>query len=129
MALDIKKHRDKINRTKPEFNLVPFIDILFTILIFLVVASSFNPAIDTGKPDASDNSGNSEYYIIPVAGLEKVLVNGVDMSQDIRNGAIAVHSKVIDHGEISIKPQEGLIDITTPPGMNPQEAVAIPNPK
>lgn len=129
MALDIKKHREKIRGTKPEFNLVPLIDILFTILIFLVVASSFNPAIDTGKPAASDDTGNSEYYIIPVAGLQKVLVNGVDMSKDIRNGAIGVHSQVIDHGEISIKPQEGLIDITTPPGMSLAKAVAIPNPK
>jgi len=135
MALDIKRHREQISKTKPEFNLVPFIDILFTLLIFLVVSSSFNSAgIDdatdngaTGKPNLTDTTGTSGYYLLPVAGLEKVIVNGEDMSSLVRNHAIAVQTKVIDEGEINIKPRERVIIITTPPGMTPQEAVRSPN--
>lgn len=129
MALDIKKHRAKIKGKKPEFNLVPFIDILFTLLIFLVVTSSFNAAnLDdggSGKP-VSDNSGNSKYYLIPVANLEKVTVNGEDMSYLIKDSSIAVHTNVIDQGEIIIKPKDRSIIITAPEGMIPSEAVRSP---
>ena len=45
-------------------------------------------------------------------------VNGVDMSRDIRNSAIAVHTRVIDEGEIIIKPKDRAIIITAPPGMS-----------
>jgi len=134
MALDIKKHRTKIKGENPEFNLVPFIDVLFTLLIFIVASSSFNTgAIDdvtdggTGKPNLTDTSGDSEYYLLPVAGLERVIVNGEDMSSLIRNHAIAVQTRVIDEGEINIKPRERVITITTPPGMTPEEAVHTPS--
>ncbi|MBZ9571187.1 biopolymer transporter ExbD [Methanobrevibacter sp. TMH8] len=134
MALDIKRHRQKIKETGPEFNLVPFIDILFTLLIFLVVSSSFstagiNDATDsgTGKPNITDTSGTSEYYLLPVAGLEKVTVNGQDMSALIKDHAIAVQTKVIDQGEIIIKPKERAIIITAPPGMSPEQAVRSPD--
>ena len=134
MALDIKRHRNKLKESKPEFNLVPFIDVLFTLLIFLVASSSFNTAgIDdatdggTGKPNLTDTSGDSEYYLLPVSGLEKVIVNGQDMSSLIRNHAIAVQTRVIDEGEINIKPREGVITITTPPDMTPEQAVQSPN--
>lgn len=136
MALDIKRHREQIMGTKPEFNLVPFIDILFTLLIFLVVSSSFNSAgggIDgatdsaTGKPNITDTSGNSEYYLLPVAGLEKVVVNGQDMSSLIKNHAIAVQTRVMDEGDISIKSQERTVIITTPPGMTPEQSVRSPD--
>lgn len=129
MALDIKKQRAKIKGKKPEFNLIPFIDILFTLLIFLVAASSFNSAnLDeggSGKP-VSDSSGNSKYYLIPVANLEKVIVNGEDMSDLIKDSSIAVHTNVIDQGEINIKPKDRSIIITAPVGMNPNEAVHSP---
>jgi biopolymer transport protein ExbD len=69
----------------------------------------------TGKPNITDTTGNSEYYLLPVAGLEKVVVNGQDMSSLIRDHTIAVQTKVIDEGEISIKPKERTITITTPP--------------
>ena len=129
MTLDIKKHRTKIKGKKPTFNLVPFIDILFTLLIFLVAASSFNSANledgGSGKPE-SDISGNSKYYLIPVANLEKVIVNGEDMSYLIKDSSIAVHTNVIDQGEIIIKPKDRSIIITAPDGMDPSEAVSSP---
>lgn len=134
MSLDIERHKEKLKDTSPQFNLVPFIDILFTLLIFLVVTSSFSgagiqDAADgaTGKPNITDTTGNSEYYLIPVAGLEKVIVNGQDMSPPlIKDHAIAVQTKVIDEGEISIKPKERSIIIVTPPGMSPEQAVRSP---
>jgi len=134
MALDIKRHREQIMGTKPEFNLVPFIDILFTLLIFIVVTTSFNSAgitdatdSGTGKPNITDTSGDAEYYLLPVAGLEKVVVNGQDMSSLIKNHAIAVQTRVMDEGDISIKADEKAVIITTPPGMTPEQSVRSPN--
>jgi len=132
MALDIKTHRKKIKGNKPMINLVPLIDILFTLLIFVVVTSTFSStAIEdagtaTGKPNATDTSGDAEYFSIPVANLEKVIVNGQDMSSMIRNHAIGVHSRVIDEGEINIRPRDRVIIITAPPGMSPEQAVHPP---
>jgi biopolymer transport protein ExbD len=48
------------------------------------------------------------------------------MSSDIRNSAIAVHTRVIDEGEIIIKPKDGTITITAPAGMSAEKAVSIP---
>lgn len=134
MAIEIKSHRKQLD-DEPEIKLVPFIDILFTLLIFLVVTSSFgSTAMDdtgsgTGKPNMTDTAGDAEYYLLPVAGLQKVIVNGQDMSSQIRGNAIGVHANVLDQGEIQIKTQEHTIIITTPPGMTPQEAVCTPNSK
>lgn len=133
MAIDVKSYKKKINNKKVNFNLVPFIDILFTIMIFLVVTSSFASTSDitstttdagTGKPNVTDVSGNAEYYIMPVDNLHKVTVNGVDMSSYIRGSAIGVHAQVIDQGQIVIKPGE--IIITTPAGFDVNKAVAAP---
>ncbi len=135
MAIDIKKQKDKLKKDEPEIKLVPFIDILFTLLIFLVVTSSFASTSDmtnttdvggTGKPNITDTSGDNEYYLIPVAGLQTVTVNGIDMSNLIRNNAIGVHSEVMDKGEIEIKTQEKAIIITIPDGMDPYTAVHTP---
>ena len=126
MALDVSKYRNKLRNNNPRFNMVPFIDVVFTILIFLMVTSSFGAADQTqsGKPQVSQqSSGPTEYYLIPVAGLKKVTVNGVDMSSYIRNGAIAVHTTVIDQGEIIIRPKNGEIIITAPPGFPVNKAV------
>ena len=136
MAIDVRAYKKKVLNQKPSINLVPFIDILFTILIFLVVTSNFSATdvqADTaddiedtgGKPNVTDVSGDQEYYIVPVANLHKVTVNGVDKSDLISNNAIGVHAKVMDEGQISIKPGE--IDITTPEGFSPDEAVRRPN--
>lgn len=131
MALDVNKYRNKIRENNPRFNMVPFIDVVFTILIFLMVTSSFSAAdqtqSDSGKPQMSESNGSSEYYLIPVAGLKKVTVNGQDMSSYIRNSAIAVHTNVIDYGEITIRPKNGEIIITTPPGFDIDKAVTIPS--
>ena len=136
MAIDVRNYKKKVLDQKPSINLVPFIDILFTILIFLVVTSNFS-ATDvqaddsdvvsdaTGKPNVTDVSGDQQYYVVPVANLNKVTVNGVDKSDLISNNAIGVLAKVMDEGEISIKPGE--IDITTPDGISPDEAVQRPN--
>jgi len=132
MAIDIKRHKEKITKSEPEIKLVPFIDILFTLLIFLVVTSSFGSAsVDdtgtgSGKPNMTDTTGDAEYYLIPVAGLEKVIVNGQDMSSEISGNAIGVHAKVLDQGEVQIKTQEHTIIIKTPAGMDPKEAVHKP---
>lgn len=99
MAIDVKRHKKKVLDQKPSINLVPFIDILFTIMIFLVVTSNFS-ATDvqtddsdvaseaTGKPNVTDVSGDQEYYIVPVANLHKVTVNGQDRSDAISGGAV-----------------------------------------
>lgn len=130
MALDTSKYRNKLQENNPRVNLVPLIDVIFTILIFLMVTSSFQAAADTssssGKPEINQTTGPSDYYLIPVSGLKLVTVNGVDMSKDIKNGAIAVHTRVIDEGEIVIKAKEGAIVITAPSGMSPDQAVNIP---
>lgn len=130
MALDTSKYRNKLQENNPRVNLVPLIDVIFTILIFLMVTSSFQAAADTssssGKPEINQTAGPSDYYLIPVAGLKLVTVNGIDMSKDIKNGAIAVHRRVIDEGEIIIKAKEGAIVITAPSDMSPDQAVNIP---
>ena len=129
MAIDVNKYRNKLRNNNPRFNMVPFIDVIFTLLIFLMVTSSFGVAGQTqsasGKPQLTN--GTSEYYLIPVAGLKTVTVNGQDMSSYIRNGAIAVHTDVIDGGEITIKPKDGEIIIATPPGFPVDKAVEAPS--
>ena len=72
----------------------------------------------------TDVSGDAEYYVVPVANLHKVTVNGVDRSDAIAGGAVGVQAKVIDEGQISIKPGE--IIITTPNGISPDKAVQRP---
>ena len=119
MSIDVKSYKKRfLDNQKPNINLVPFIDILFTIMIFLVVTSNFS-AVDapmdatdsgaTGKPNVTDTSGNAEYYIVPDA---------------ISGGAVGVQAKVMDEGQISIKPGE--IIINTPNGISPDQAVQRP---
>ncbi|MEG3224441.1 MAG: biopolymer transporter ExbD [Methanobacteriales archaeon Met13] len=128
MAIDTRAYRNKMRSKQARVNLVPLLDVIFTILIFLMVTSSFQAVSDTssGKPEVTQTSGTSEYYLIPMAGLHTVTVNGVDTSSYIRNSIIAVHTQVIDEGEIIIRPKDGIIIITTPPGMPPEKAVSIP---
>jgi len=47
-------------------------------------------------------------------------------NQNIRNSAIAVHTRVLDEGEITIKPREGFIIIQAPPGFPVDKAVKSP---
>ncbi|WP_405293300.1 ExbD/TolR family protein [Methanobrevibacter sp.] len=135
MAIDVKKHKKKFLDQKPSINLVPFIDILFTIMIFLVVTSNFSATdvqADTtddiqdtgGKPNVTDVSGEEEYYVMPVANLHKVTVNGQDRSDAIAGSAVGVQANVIDQGQVTIKPGE--IVITTPPGVSVDMAVQRP---
>ena len=134
MAIDIKSYKKRfLYDQKPNINLVPFIDILFTIMIFLVVTSNFSDVYSpmdatdsgaTGKPNVTDTSGNAEYYIVPVANLHKVTVNGVDRSDAIANSAIGVQARVMDEGQVSIRPGE--IVIVTPDGISPDKAVQRP---
>jgi len=130
LPIDVERYKRRIKGANPRFNLVPFIDVLFTLLIFLVVTSSFHGtnegASSSGKPEQGESLGPSEYYLIPVAGLKKVMVNGIDKSEYIKNSAIAVHTRVIDEGEIIIKPRNGLIIIQTPPGFPVDKAVRSP---
>ena len=134
MSIDVKSYKKRfLDNQKPNINLVPFIDILFTIMIFFFFSSNFS-AVDapmdatdsgaTGKPNVTDTSGNAEYYIVPVANLHKVTVNGVDRSDAISGGAVGVQAKVMDEGQISIKPGE--IIINTPNGISPDQAVQRP---
>ena len=135
MAIDVKKHKKKVLSQQPNINLVPFIDILFTIMIFLVVTSNFSAtdvqtdAADDaqntgGKPNVTDVSGDQEYYVMPVANLHKVTVNGQDKSDAISGSAVGVQANVIDEGQVTIKPGE--IVINTPPGVSPDDAVRRP---
>lgn len=135
MAIDVKRHKKKVLDQKPNINLVPFIDILFTIMIFLVVTSNFS-ATDvqaddssvaddgSGKPNVTDVSGDQEYYIVPVANLHKVTVDGQDRSDAIAGSAVGVQARVIDEGQVIIKPGE--IDIKTPGGISVDHAVQRP---
>ena len=135
MPIDVKKHKKKFLDQKPSINLVPFIDILFTIMIFLVVTSNFSATdvqvddVDTvqdasGKPNVTDVTGDQEYYVVPVANLHKVTVDGKDRSDAIAGSAVGVQAKVIDEGQVSIKPGE--IVIQTPPGISVEQAVQRP---
>ena len=135
MAIDVKKHKKKFLDQKPSINLVPFIDILFTIMIFLVVTSNFSAtdvqtddaSVDegaSGKPNVTDVSGDQEYYVMPVANLHKVTVNGQDKSDTIAGSAVGVQARVIDEGQVIIKPGE--IVIETPPGISIDQAVQRP---
>ena len=135
MAIDVKKHKKKFLDQKPSINLVPFIDILFTIMIFLVVTSNFSAtdvqtddaSVDegaSGKPNVTDVSGDQEYYVMPVANLHKVTVNGQDKSDTIAGSAVGVQARVIDEGHVIIKPGE--IVIETPPGISIDQAVQRP---
>ena len=135
MAIDVRKHKKKFLDQKPSINLVPFIDILFTIMIFLVVTSNFSATdvqADTaddvdqgsGKPNVTDVSGDQEYYVVPVANLHKVTVNGQDRSDAIAGSAVGVQARVIDEGQVIIKPGE--IVIETPPGISVDQAVQRP---
>jgi biopolymer transport protein ExbD len=138
MAIDVKKHKKKFLDQKPSINLVPFIDILFNIMIFLVVTSNFSATdvqADTaddvedtgGKPNVTDVSGDQEYYIVPVANLHKVTVNGQDRSDAISGSAVGVQANVIDEGQVTIKPGE--IISQTPPGVPIDKAVQRPEVK
>ncbi len=134
MAIDVKKHKKKFLDQKPSINLVPFIDILFTIMIFLVVTSNFSATeiqadtadtVDSGgKPNVTSVGGDQEYYVVPVANLHKVTVNGQDRSDAIAGDAVGVHANVIDNGQVMIKPGE--IVIKTPSGISVDEAVERP---
>ena len=135
MAIDVRKHKKKFLDQKPSINLVPFIDILFTIMIFLVVTSNFSVTdvqadtaddLDqgTGKPNVTDVSGDQEYYVVPVANLHKVTVDGQDRSDAIAGSAVGVQARVIDEGQVIIKPGE--IVIETPPGISVEQAVQRP---
>ncbi len=136
MAIDVRKHKKKFLDQKPSINLVPFIDILFTIMIFLVVTSNFSAtdvqaddaASDieqgSGKPNVTDVSGDQEYYVVPVANLHKVTVDGQDRSDAIAGSAVGVQARVIDEGQVTIKPGE--IVINTPPGISVEQAVQRP---
>ena len=135
MAIDVRKHKKKFLNQKPSINLVPFIDILFTIMIFLVVTSNFSATdVQTGtadnvedgggKPNVTDVSGDQEYYVVPVANLHKVTVNGQDRSDAISGNSVGVQANVIDQGQVIIKPGE--IVIETPPGVSVQDAVQRP---
>lgn len=61
MTMDVNKYRNKLRNNNPKFNMVPFIDIIFTILIFLVVTSNFGAADQTqsasGKPQVTQQTG------------------------------------------------------------------------
>ena len=104
-------------------------------MIFLVVTSNFSATdiqtdtaddVDsgTGKPNVTDVSGDQEYYVMPVANLHKVTVNGEDRSDAISGSAVGVQAKVIDEGRVTIKPGE--IVIKTPAGISPEQAVQRP---
>ena len=84
MAIDTKQFKDKIKQQNPNINLVPLLDVIFTIMIFLLVVLSQTPTSDlthysqdqiSAKPTSS--TGTSEYYLLPLNGLKKVTVNGV----------------------------------------------------
>lgn len=121
MSIDTKRFKDRIEQQTPKINIVPLLDVIFTIMIFLLVVLSQSP---TDHPDSytqdqvsakpTSSSGTSQYYLLPLNGLTKVTVNGVDYSSDIRGGAIAVHTRVMDEGQIVMDASTGTITIQAP---------------
>lgn len=132
MTIDTKRFKDKIDQKRPNINLVPLLDVIFTIMIFLLVMLSQQPSLDqnytpeqiSAKP--TSQTGTSEYYLMPLNGLHKVTVNGVDKSDYIRNGGIAVHTRVMDEGQIVLDSNTGSITITSPPELE-EKAVRAPS--
>ena len=107
MSIDTKRFKDKLNEKSPGINIVPLLDVIFTIMIFLLVMLSqtsmdvpdhYSQDQVSAKPTSS--SGTSEYYLIPLNNLQHVTVNGVDYSKYIRGDSIAVHTRVMDEGKI-----------------------------
>ena len=43
MTIDTKRFKDKIDQKTPNINLVPLLDVIFTIMIFLLVMLSQHP--------------------------------------------------------------------------------------
>jgi biopolymer transport protein ExbD len=66
----------------------------------------------SAKPTTA--TGDSEYYLLPLNGLKKVTVNGIDKSSEIRSGSIAVHTRVMDEGQIMMDSSTGTITINAP---------------
>ncbi len=122
MAIDTKRFKDKIEHQTPNINLVPLLDVIFTIMIFLLVMLSQHPVEkmpdeytqDQISAKPTSQQGDSEYYLLPLNGLKKVTVNGQDRSSDIRQGSIAVHTRVMDEGQILMDSSTGTITITAP---------------
>ncbi|MBQ6220414.1 MAG: biopolymer transporter ExbD [Methanosphaera sp.] len=122
MSIDTKRYKDKVAHQTPNINLVPLLDVIFTIMIFLLVVLSQHPLDQapenytqeqiSSKP--TTGMGDSEYYLLPLNGLKKVTVNGIDHSNDIRKGAIAVHTRVMDEGQIMMDSSTGTITIQSP---------------
>lgn len=122
MSIDTKRFKDRIEQQTPNINIVPLLDVIFTIMIFLLVMLSqtslevpdqYTHDQVSAKPTSA--SGTSEYYLLPLNGLKHVTVNGVDHSDNIRNGAIAVHTRVMDEGKIEMDASTGTITIQSPP--------------
>ena len=122
MAIDTQRVKNKVEHQTPNINLVPLLDVIFTIMIFLLVMLSQHP-VDTLPEDYSPDqisakpttsTGDSEYYLLPLNGLRKVTVNGEDHSSDIRHGSIAVHTRVMDEGQIMMDSSTGTITINAP---------------
>ena len=120
MPIDTKHFKDKIQQNTPTINLVPLLDVIFTVMIFLLVMLSQHPTDMQGivQDDVSgkpvSNTGDSEYYLLPLEGLHSVTVNGIDKSSYIREGGIAVHTEVMDQGTITMDSASGTVVITAP---------------
>ena len=124
MSIDTKRFKDKLNEKSPGINIVPLLDVIFTIMIFLLVMLSqtsmdvpdhYSQDQVSAKPTSS--SGTSEYYLIPLNNLQHVTVNGVDYSKYIRGDSIAVHTRVMDEGKIEMDSSTGTINILAPPDL------------
>ena len=121
MSIDTKMFKDRLSHDSPKVNIIPLLDVIFTIMIFLLVMLSqqsfdspdqYSEDQISAKPVSS--SGDSEYYLLPLNGLQHVTVNGEDQSEDIRSGAIAVHTRVMDEGHIIMDSTTGTIEIQAP---------------
>jgi len=76
LPIGVERYKRKIKRANPRFNLVPFIDILFTLLIFFVVTGSFQGINEgtfssSGKPEPGETLGPLRILSHPRLWLEK----------------------------------------------------------
>jgi len=72
---------DSAQKSEPEINLVPLIDVMLVIIIFLMLTTTFNKTagLEISLPTADANSGKtpvSEEIVVAVTASGDVIVNG-----------------------------------------------------
>ena len=102
--IDLQKHR-KTGKTGAELNLAPLIDMIFILLIFFLVTTSFTreTGVEVNRPSAT---------------TAKELEKGALLVAVTRDGSVYVHNRVVDLLELKTIVERTLKD-------NPEKPVVI----